>query len=219
MYPGRTLRTPGRPLAVATPGPSRPGIATGRQWEPARIPLVAQVQLVLATSNATPCTTSGYRCGLGLHKFPANICTLSAVLALGSSRKSSTPSWTDPLPPAAQALRLQNEFTHLPATQRPRKTDRPTRPAGQGARRQPLGWSPLTQWSIHALHMAELSAVDRRALRMVEIDGASYAEVAEALQLERDHVKPMVFAARCRIFDKIRQTMRALEFVAPLSAG
>ena len=72
---------------------------------------------------------------------------------------------------------------------------------------------------MEAFARARLPERERRALRMVEEQGATYKEVATSLGTSWEAVKQLVYRGRRQLLDDVERTGRLLAFVAPAVAG
>ena len=70
-------------------------------------------------------------------------------------------------------------------------------------------------WSLYLLlynaAWRELSERDQKALQMVEVEGRSYADACEILDVGMSNMKMIMFRARKRIRDRIRSAFEELE--------
>lgn len=65
----------------------------------------------------------------------------------------------------------------------------------------------LLYLNLYWLHFQRLSPKERRALTMVEIDGASYREAAAELGIRLENLKMVVFRGRRKVLRNMRRTL------------
>lgn len=68
----------------------------------------------------------------------------------------------------------------------------------------------LLYLNLYLLHFQRLSAKERRALTLVEIDGASYKDAATDLGIRLENLKMVIFRGRRKIFRGMEQTLEQL---------
>lgn len=69
----------------------------------------------------------------------------------------------------------------------------------------------LLYLSLYLMHFEKLSARERRALTMVEVDGRPYKDAAEELGIRLENLKMVVFRGRKKIFRGMSQTLAVMD--------
>jgi len=73
----------------------------------------------------------------------------------------------------------------------------------------------LVYLNLYLVHFKRLSAKEQRALRMVEVDGASYKETAASLGIRLENLKMVIFRGRRKILRGLQKSLSV--FAAPLA--
>lgn len=68
----------------------------------------------------------------------------------------------------------------------------------------------LLYLNLYLLHFQRLSAKERRALTLVEIDGVSYKDAAQDLGIRLENLKMVIFRGRRKIFRGMEQSLEQL---------
>ena len=68
----------------------------------------------------------------------------------------------------------------------------------------------LLYLNLYLIHFERLSEKERRALTMVEVEGASYKEAAAELGIRLENLKMVIFRGRRKIFRGLHRTLDAL---------
>jgi RNA polymerase sigma-70 factor (ECF subfamily) len=68
----------------------------------------------------------------------------------------------------------------------------------------------LIYLSLYLVHFQRLSAKERRALTMVEVEGASYRDAARELGIRLENLKMVIFRGRRKIFRGLQRTLEDL---------
>jgi RNA polymerase sigma factor (sigma-70 family) len=87
---------------------------------------------------------------------------------------------------------------------------RPERAAIEAEAAAAVDRAYLLYLQLYLLHFGRLSARERAALTMVEIDGASYRDAAAALGVRVENVKMVIFRSRRKIFRGMESSLSAL---------
>ncbi|MCC6673259.1 MAG: RNA polymerase sigma factor [Planctomycetes bacterium] len=69
----------------------------------------------------------------------------------------------------------------------------------------------LIYLSLYLLHYERLSAKEKKALTMVEVEGASYRAAADALGIRLENLKMVIFRGRRKIFRGLTRTLSELD--------
>ena len=80
------------------------------------------------------------------------------------------------------------------------QTLRPDRAAGFSERAETVNQAFLIYLQLYLMHFERLSEKERRALTMVEVEGCSYRDTAEALGIRLENLKMVIFRGRRKIF-------------------
>lgn len=91
-----------------------------------------------------------------------------------------------------------------------RRVRRPERAAIEAEAAIAVDRAYLLYLQLYLLHFGRLSARERAALTMVEIDGASYRDAAAALGVRVENVKMVIFRSRRKIFRGMESSLAAL---------
>jgi RNA polymerase sigma-70 factor (ECF subfamily) len=73
-----------------------------------------------------------------------------------------------------------------------------------------VDWAYLVYLNLYLAHFERLSAKERRALTMVEVEGSSYRKAADALGIRLENLKMVIFRGRRKIFRGLEQTLQDL---------
>ena len=76
-----------------------------------------------------------------------------------------------------------------------------------------VNWAYLVYLNLYLIHFDRLSARERRALTLVEIDGASYKEAAADLGIRLENLKMVIFRGRRKIQRGMQRTLDDLSAV------
>lgn len=80
------------------------------------------------------------------------------------------------------------------------RTRRPDRAASEAETAAVVNHAYILYLQLYLLHFGRLSAKERQALTMVEIDGVSYRDAAQALGIRLENLKMVIFRGRRKIF-------------------
>jgi RNA polymerase sigma factor (sigma-70 family) len=87
------------------------------------------------------------------------------------------------------------------------RTRRPDRAASDAESAGVVDRAYLLYLQLYLLHFRRLSAKERIALTMVEVDGVSYRDAAAALQIRLENLKMVIFRGRRKIFRGMEQSL------------
>ncbi|HEB52578.1 MAG TPA: RNA polymerase sigma factor [bacterium] len=90
------------------------------------------------------------------------------------------------------------------------RSRRPDRVASDHESASVVNHAYLMYLQLYLLHFSRLSEKERRALTMVEVDGRSYREAAEALGIRLENLKMVIFRGRRKIFRGMASSLREL---------
>ena len=90
------------------------------------------------------------------------------------------------------------------------RTRRPERAASEGESAVVVDRAYLIYLQLYMLHFARLSARERRALTIVEVDGRSYRDAAEELGIRLENLKMVIFRGRRKIFRGMERSLADL---------
>ncbi len=90
----------------------------------------------------------------------------------------------------------------------------PDRVASEGEGAKVVDLSFLLYLSFYLMHFKKLSPRERRALALVEVDGASYKEAAEDLGIKLENLKMVIFRGRRKIFRGMGRSLQELDRLA-----
>ena len=96
------------------------------------------------------------------------------------------------------------------------RSRRPDRIASDAESAVVVNQAYIMYLQLYMLHFARLSTKERLALTMVEVDGRSYRDTADALQIRLENLKMVIFRGRRKIF---RGMERSLAELAVSSVG
>lgn len=68
----------------------------------------------------------------------------------------------------------------------------------------------LIYLNLYLLHYRQLSAKEQKALRMVEVQGASYKDTAAALGIRLENLKMVIFRGRRKIYRALNRSLQQL---------
>jgi RNA polymerase sigma factor (sigma-70 family) len=88
----------------------------------------------------------------------------------------------------------------------------PDRAASEAERAVVVDFAYMIYLQLYMLHFGKLSAKEQQALTMVEIDGASYRDAADALGIRLENLKMVIFRGRRKIFRGMERSLA--EFAA-----
>jgi len=93
---------------------------------------------------------------------------------------------------------------------------RPDRAASEAESAEVVNRAYLLYLQLYLLHFGRLSAKERRALTLVEVDGVSYRDAAADLGIRLENLKMVIFRGRRKIFRGMEQSLGTLaRFGAP----
>jgi RNA polymerase sigma factor (sigma-70 family) len=109
----------------------------------------------------------------------------------------------------ARLSRIQgiDEETVLPEDLRSR---RPDRAASDAESASVVNQAYLMYLQLYMLHFGKLSAKERRALTMVEVDGRSYRDAADELGIRLENLKMVIFRGRRKVFRGMERSLAEL---------
>ncbi len=84
---------------------------------------------------------------------------------------------------------------------------RPDRAASEAESADVVNHAYLLYLQLYLLHFGRLSAKERLALTMVEVDGVSYRDAAAALGLRLENLKMVIFRGRRKIFRGMERSL------------
>lgn len=100
------------------------------------------------------------------------------------------------------------------------RTRRPDRAASEAESAAVVNRAYLLYLQLYLLHFRRLSAKERFALTMVEVDGISYRDAAAALGIRLENLKMVIFRGRRKIFRGMAKSLGDLAHLpAPTDAG
>lgn len=91
------------------------------------------------------------------------------------------------------------------------RTRRPDRAASEAESAQVVDRAYLLYLQLYLLHFRQLSAKERIALTMVEVDGVSYRDAAAALGIRLENLKMVIFRGRRKIFRGMERSLAEIE--------
>lgn len=91
----------------------------------------------------------------------------------------------------------------------------PFRCALEGESAKLVDFAYLVYLNLYLVHYRRLSQKEQRALRMVEVDGASYKETAAALGIRLENLKMVIFRGRRKIFRGLQKSLSGLASPPP----
>ncbi len=94
-------------------------------------------------------------------------------------------------------------------------TRSPYRCAVEGESAKLVNFAYLVYLNLYLVHFKRLSEKEQRALRMVEVAGASYKETAASLGIRLENLKMVIFRGRRKIFRGLQKSL--LGFASPLA--
>ncbi len=83
----------------------------------------------------------------------------------------------------------------------------PYRCALEGESAKLVDFAYLVYLNLYLLHYKRLSEKEQRALRMVEVDSASYKETAACLDIRLENLKMVIFRGRRKIFRGLQKSL------------
>lgn len=86
----------------------------------------------------------------------------------------------------------------------------PERVASDSERAEVVNHAYLLYLNLYLLHYGRLSPKERRALRLVEVDGVSYKDAAARLGIRLENLKMVIFRGRRKIFRGMAQSLQQL---------
>ena len=87
---------------------------------------------------------------------------------------------------------------------------RPDRAASEAESAVVVNHAYLMYLQLYLLHFGKLSAKERRALTLVEVDGVSYRDAAADLGIRLENLKMVIFRGRRKIFRGMEQSLGLL---------
>jgi RNA polymerase sigma factor (sigma-70 family) len=90
------------------------------------------------------------------------------------------------------------------------RTRRPDRAASEAESATVVNQAYLLYLQLYLLHFHQLTAKERFALTMVEVDGVSYRDAAVALGIRLENLKMVIFRGRRKIFRGMEKSLEAL---------
>ncbi len=87
------------------------------------------------------------------------------------------------------------------------RTRRPDRAASEAESSVVVNRAYLMYLQLYLLHFSKLSAKERRALTLVEVDGVSYRDAASDLGIRLENLKMVIFRGRRKIFRGMEQSL------------
>ncbi|MBX3463390.1 MAG: RNA polymerase sigma factor [Planctomycetes bacterium] len=90
------------------------------------------------------------------------------------------------------------------------RTRRPDRAASEAESAGVVNGAYVLYLSLYLLHFERLSAKERLALTMVEVDGVSYRDAAAALGIRLENLKMVIFRGRRKIFRGMERSLGEL---------
>jgi len=87
------------------------------------------------------------------------------------------------------------------------RTRRPDRAASEAESAKVVNHAYVLYLQLYLLHFRRLSAKERLALTMVEIDGVSYRDAAAALRIRLENLKMVIFRGRRKIFRGMERSL------------
>ncbi|MFN3244416.1 MAG: RNA polymerase sigma factor [Planctomycetota bacterium] len=88
---------------------------------------------------------------------------------------------------------------------------RPDRAASEAESAVTVNHAYMLYLQLYMLHFQRLSAKERRALTMVEIEGSSYREAAAELAIRLENLKMVIFRGRRKIFRGMERSLAELQ--------
>ena len=73
-----------------------------------------------------------------------------------------------------------------------------------------VDWAYLIYLNLYLIHFEQLSAKEKRALTLVEIEGASYKQAARELGIRLENLKMVIFRGRRKILRNLNKTLEDL---------
>jgi RNA polymerase sigma factor (sigma-70 family) len=93
------------------------------------------------------------------------------------------------------------------------RTRSPDRAATDGEGAGLVNHAYVLYLNLYLLHFGRLTAKEQRALTMVEVEGASYRQAAEALGIRLENLKMVIFRGRRKIFRGMARSLEELALV------
>ncbi|MCA8948874.1 MAG: RNA polymerase sigma factor [Planctomycetes bacterium] len=84
---------------------------------------------------------------------------------------------------------------------------RPDRAVSEAESAEVVNCAYLIYLQLYLVHFAKLSARERRALSLVEVDGVSYRDAAAALGIRLENLKMVIFRGRRKIYRGMEQSL------------
>lgn len=95
------------------------------------------------------------------------------------------------------------------------RTRRPDRVASEAESAVVVNQAYVLYLQLYLVHFQRLSAKERLALTMVEVDGVSYRDAAIALGIRLENLKMVIFRGRRKIFRGMEKSLEALCHAEP----
>lgn len=96
---------------------------------------------------------------------------------------------------------------------------RPDRAASEAESAAVVNHAYLLYLNLYLLHFGQLSAKERLALTMVEVDAVSYRDVAAALGVRLENLKMIIFRGRRKILRGMERSLAELGSPKPVAAA
>lgn len=93
----------------------------------------------------------------------------------------------------------------------------PERAASEAERAATVNHAYILYLTLYLLHFQKLSAKERRALTLVEVEGWSYRDAAADLGIRLENLKMVIFRGRRKIFRGMSQTLESLGARQPMA--
>jgi RNA polymerase sigma factor (sigma-70 family) len=87
------------------------------------------------------------------------------------------------------------------------RSRRPDRVAGDAESAVVVNYAYMIYLQLYMLHFARLSAKERRALSMVEVESRSYRDAAQELGIRLENLKMVIFRGRRKIFRGMERSL------------
>jgi RNA polymerase sigma-70 factor (ECF subfamily) len=94
----------------------------------------------------------------------------------------------------------------------------PLRSASESESAALVDWAYLVYLNLYLRHFLQLSEKERRALTMVEVEGASYKTAATVLGIRLENLKMVIFRGRRKIFRGMQHSLDVLATPLPAPA-
>jgi RNA polymerase sigma-70 factor (ECF subfamily) len=96
---------------------------------------------------------------------------------------------------------------------------RPDRAASEAESAAVVNHAYLIYLQLYLLHFSKLSAKEQLALTMVEIDGVSYRDAAQALGIRLENLKMVIFRGRRKIFRGMERSLGEFSLPSAQESG